>query len=602
MKREAAALTLLLAVPAVIVPGALNRFVFGKLVVAAAGVAVAFRSPPAGRLMRPAGVMLGAAGVVLAISAVTARSPMTALLGREPQQEGVLILAVYVMAGASGSRLLGPNRSEPAIRTAYAAMAVTVLAVALVAVTESFGLRPLSANVARPGSLLGNASDEGALAVLYAAPLLVDALTSRRRLSVVGAVAAAITVALSGSRGAMVGLLVVILIVGVVMGHRVASRRRFNLVFTGATTAFVGLVLAIPQSRNRVLGLSPLSQQTVKGRTILWRESLSLFTRHPILGVGPSQFENAIVGQHSLDWQKTIGPANPPASPHDLLLQALMAGGILLLLPALGLAYLATRNAVRDLGNGPDAWVLGSLAGLGGYLAALLFHFTSPGTTIPAAVMGGSLLAAAPTPASRPRADMWLARLIPIGCALLAACFVAAAIAQVWLRLGDVAVAQGRLAVADHDFELARDLLPWDPDLPAGVLHQFVAVALAGDSSAVAYADQWVPRAADVAGDEQVVDYRATLLEISGDAAGSEQLVAAELHIDPYNPMFLLLQGVDEAGLRNYAAAEASLVEATEVDPTDPNAWGDLAAVYKAEGQVSLSAQARARANQLGGR
>jgi O-antigen ligase len=585
-------LLLLLVVPAVIVPGALNRFVFGKLAIAAIGAGLAFLTAPRGRMARPAAVLLGAGAVVLLVAALLSRSPLTALLGREQQQEGVLVLAVYVLAAVSGARLLGPDRTDSTLDVAWTVMSLTAIAVMVLAVSESFGLRPLSANVARPGSLLGNASDEGAFAVLYAGPLLIHALSSRRWLSAAGAASAVLTVILSGSRGALLGLLVTIVVVALVMGWR------SKWVIGGGLVAVAALVLAIPATRNRVLELSPLSRQTVTGRRLLWDETINLASHHPLLGVGPSQFENAIVGQHTLQWEKTIGPAYPPSSPHDLILQTLMAGGVILLIGAVGLALLTARSGVQAIRGGSDWWAIGVAAGLAGYGTALLFHFTSPGTTIPAALMGGSLLASPLASSGAPR-DGWYRRVVPAGCAALAVCFVCGAVAQIWLRLGDDAAGQGRLAAANSDFQLARDLLPWDPDLPGQVFHQFVASALAGDTSAAPYAREWEHRAGAVAGDEQVTENQATLLEVTGDFTASERLVSAQLHTDPYNPMFLVLQGVDEASLHNYSEAQASLVEATTIDPTDPDPWQDLALVYKARGMTALSDRAQATAERL---
>jgi hypothetical protein len=204
----------------VIVPGGYNRFVFGKLLVGALGALVAFRSAPVGRMGKSARVLLAVASLALVVSALASTSPLTALLGRDPQIEGVPVLGLYLLAGLSGGRVLGPARSERVTRVAVATMAVTIIAVASLAILEGVGLRPLSSNVARPGSLLGNASDEGALAVLYAGPLIADALKRRGWLAVLGASASSLTVVLSLSRGAMVGLLATAVLLAALMGRR----------------------------------------------------------------------------------------------------------------------------------------------------------------------------------------------------------------------------------------------------------------------------------------------------------------------------------------------------------------------------------------------
>jgi len=595
--RETCAVILLLCVPAVIVPGGYNRFVFGKLLVGALGVLLAFRSPPVGMMGKSARVLLAVASLALVVSALASTSPSTALLGRDPQIEGVPVLGLYLLAGLSGGRVLGPARSERVTRVAVATMAVTVIVVAGLAILEAVGLRPLSSNVARPGSLLGNASDEGALAVLYAGPLIADALKRRGWLVVLGASASLLTVVLSLSRGAMVGLVATAVLLGAFMG------RHYRRAVVAGGIALVSLVMAVPSARNRVLGISPLSRATVSGRLLLWRETLRLVARHPILGVGPSQFENAIVAEHTLQWQQKVGPANPPGSPHDLVLQALMAGGVVLVGAAGGIAVLAARNALSAHRKAPDdTWMAGCLAGLGGYAVALMFHLTSPGTTIPAAVIGGSLLAVTPATRHRLRTEASVRIVLPAISLFMAIVFAGGAAAEICLQQGHVEVARGNLGSANSDYLLARDLLAWDPDLPGQVLHSFVAIALAGDKSAVIYATAWSRRVGLLAGDEQILEDRATLLEVAGHYSSSQRLVANQLRIDPYNPMLLLLQGVDDAQLHQYANAQASLLEATKVDPSDPNPWTDLAALYRAEQQPSMASQASARAKRLASR
>lgn len=593
---ETWAVILLLCVPAVIVPGGYNRFVFGKLLVGALGALLAFRSPPVGMMGKSARVLLAVASLALVVSALASTSPLTALLGRDPQIEGVPVLGLYLLAGLSGGRVLGPARSERATRVAVATMAVTIIAVAGLAILEGVGLRPLSSNVARPGSLLGNASDEGALAVLYAGPLIADALKRKGWLVVLGASASLLTVALSLSRGAMVGLLATAVLLGALMG------RHYLRAVAAVGIALVALVMAVPSARNRVLGISPLSRVTVSGRLLLWRETLHLVGRHPILGVGPSQFENAIVAEHTLQWQQKVGPANPPGSPHDLVLQALMAGGVVLLGAAGGIAVLAARNALSAHRKAPDTWMAGCLAGLGGYAVALMFHLTSPGTTIPAAVIGGSLLAVTPATRHRLRTEASVRIVLPAISLFMAIVFAGGAAAEICLQQGHDEVARGNLGYANSDYLLARDLLAWDPDLPGQVLHSFVARALAGDKAAVIYATAWSRRVGLLAGDEQILEDRATLLEVAGEYSSSQRLVANQLRIDPYNPMLLLLQGVDDAQLHQYASAQASLLEATKVDPSDPNPWTDLAALYRTEQRLSMASQASARAKRLASR
>lgn len=597
---------LLLAIGVVIVPFALDRFVFGKLFVAAIAVALAFAAKPVGRAPRLVLWLLAGGAAILLLAALLANSPTTALLGRAPRFEGVFVLTLYALCGLCGPRLLGPGRTERTTRLALQTMAVSILVIGALAALETMGLRPLSSDLDRPGSLLGNASDEGALAALYAGPLLVAALRQRRPVFIAGAFGAVATVALSASRGALIGLVVVLVVIAIGSGGRTRLTALGTLV-VGAIAAF-----ALPITRSRILDQSPLSAQTVNGRSLLYRESTTLLGHHLPLGVGPSQYEVAIVGEHDRTWQTKVGPANPPGSPHDLILQILSAGGIVLLIVVVWLAVVGVRSGIRTIRAGENVWTLGCIAGLSGYGTALLFHLTAPGTTIPAALLAGSLLAEPLQAAVRasksktapaPRQPWpWVA----VGVAsVLAVLFAAASISEIALRSATIDANSGRLDAADSAFRLARALRIWDVDLPAQAMHAFVNAAGAGGvtqpdaPTAIKLAQQWERRADAVSDDEQVVDNRAALLDLAGDDRGAAALLDHELRIDPYNPQLLLLRGVVAAKLKDYPTAIRALTLANSVDTSNPQGWQDLAVVYERVGNKAAATAAQHKAAEL---
>lgn len=589
------AVVLLVVTPAVIIPGGLDRFEFGKLVVAAVGVLLAFLAAATGRLPRAASIGLAAGAVVLLVAALTSQSPLVSLLGRAPRYEGLAVLVVYLLAGVVGARLLGPSRPERLTDLVLVTMAWCAIAVAAVGALESVGIHLWSSTVERPGSLLGNASDQGAFGVLYAGPLLVAALRRRRPVEIVGAVAAAATVVLSGSRGALVGLAVVVILL-VVLGSR--SWKPLLAVLAGIAVA----ALAVPFTRDRLLGLTPMSGRTITGRGLLWRESLSLLSDHPLLGVGPSQFEIAIVGRHDLAWQQTIGPDNPPGSPHNLFLQAWSAGGLLLVIALIVLVVLVIRGgfaqhraAASDLG-----WPAGVLAGLVGYGAALQFHLTSPGTTIPACLFAGSLLAV--PVGDKPALDRALrwAVLVLAGC--LTIVFAAAALAEFWLLAAANTAGTGRYADADGDYRTAQRLRPWDLELPGQAMTRFVTAGTSGNpgtDKALPFAQAWSDRLGPLADDEQLVQNRAALLQAVGQQTQAAALLDRALAADPYQPQLLVLRGVVHAQRGELDAALAAFTKATEVDPTNAQAWHNLAYVYNAQGKTDLAEATQRKAEAL---
>jgi O-antigen ligase len=548
--RERAALALLAVSGAVFLPEALNRFVFPKLAVAAAGIALALTVAPRGRLPRPAAILIALAAVDLVLAALTGSTPLAQLLGRPPRYEGALVLAVYVGAAAAGARLLGPGRAAGSTASLLDWLAVASLLIAIEAVLETAGLRPLASDVSRPGSLLGNASDEGAWGVLALGPLASVALRAREPLHIAGAAAAAAVVVCSGSRGALAGA-----VVAAALLLALLPRPELRMMLAGAVAVTVIAAFLIPATRSRVSGSSPYAGKTASGRLLLWGETARLVGDDPLLGAGPGGFVDAIPAYHDARYERDVGPQTPPDSPHDWLLQAAAAGGVPLLALALALAALTGlrgwRAIARQSNGGEAAAIGGMVCGLAGYGVALLFFFTGPGSTPLAAVMGGALLAApaaprpagAPAPAPRPGlAPPGRARALAIPgaalvCAVLTVVFAAAAIAEIPLRSAIDDVARARLGAADRDFRLARDLRFWDPGIDAEAAHAFAVLAGEGNPAAARAGLPWARGALTRTPDSvEVLSDGAELDLVAGDPGAAVPLLAAAVRLDPANP------------------------------------------------------------------
>jgi hypothetical protein len=535
-RRERAALFALGIGTAAILPGALNRFVFPKLAVVLLGALLACWCPARGRLPRAVIVLLAAAGVLLAAAALAADAKLAQLLGRPPRYEGLIALPVYAATLAAGARLLGGRRSRASCGWLLDCVAAAAIVIAAEAVLETVGVGALSSSVARPGSLLGNASDEGAWALLALGPLACAALEARTPLISAGAVAATVTLVCSGSRGALVGTgaLAVVLVALLGRGHRRAVVAGVIVIAAGA--------LALPATRARVFERSPHSADSVTGHELLSTETLRLIGSHPLLGVGPSGFIDAIPAEHDRRWQRQIGPANPPDSPEDWLLQAASAGGIALLLLALALAAITLRRglaAVRGERAGPHrAALVGMLGGLAGYAVALLFHFTSPGTTPLAALFAGVLLAEAPGAAPAPTSAR---RAAGIGMALagtvLLVVLVAGAIAELPLRSAYLDLGAGHYSQADAEFRLAEHLRPWDAGVAADAAHGYAVLAGAGVPGAARLGLPWAGKELAAWPDsvQGLVD-AAALDREAGRASTARRLLRRAHRLDPSDP------------------------------------------------------------------
>ncbi len=538
------ALALLALGGVAILPEALNRFVFPKLAVTYAGVLLAAMVPARGRLPRSAVAILVAGAVILVVAALAGTTPLVAMVGRGPRYEGAVALAAYAGAGVAGARILGYGRARGSTGWFLRWLAIASLAIGIEAVLEVVGLRPLASNVARPGSLLGNASDEGAWGVLALGPLSAVALRVRGRLFVAGALAAGATIVCSGSRGALLGGVAVAVVLVALAGSRSARLA----VLAGLACLLIG-ALAVPATRARVTGTGGDASQTVTGRLLLWGETLHLLADHPALGTGPSGYLDAIPAYHTPTYERKVGPANPPDSPQDWVLQAAVAGGVPLLVLALVLAGLTVsrglRAAARQPTGGESAAVGGMLAGLTGYGLALLFAFTSPGTTPLAAAFAGALLAG-PDLAGSPRdrlAALWTrlrrpCRLAAIACAgALAILTAAGAIAEIPLRQAIDAAARGDLGSAQRDFHLAQALRPWDPEIAATAAHAYATLTTDRLAAAIVPGLPWArselsafPRSIQALTDTAELDLAA------GRTLQARARLEQALSLEPHNP------------------------------------------------------------------
>jgi O-antigen ligase/polysaccharide polymerase Wzy-like membrane protein/tetratricopeptide repeat protein len=570
-QRERAALALLAIGTVAFMPGALNRFVFLKVAVMAGGVALSFTVPARNRLSPRIVMILGLGSVILLVATLGEAAPLTALVGRSPRFEGVFVLPVYVGAALAGARLLGPDRAEGSTAWFMKWLALAAVVVSLEAALEFAGLRPLASSVSRPGSLLGNASDEGAWAVLVLGPLAAIAVTTRKWPYVAGAVATMVILVASGSRGALLGAIAVALVLVIL-----EPRRSIKVTIITGLVVVAACSFVAPATRARIVGTSPYSVETVTGRVLLWEETARLVEHHLFLGVGSSGFVNTIPQYHDREWELKVGTANPPDSPHDWILQAASDGGVLLALDALALAVIVLLEGLaatrRQVTRGERAAVVGMLAGVSGYGVALLFHFTSPGTTPLAAAFAGALVAVplrtpsgvhghATPPPSQLVPDFDTVKQITDvlrvaffgGLALL---LFLASWAEIPLRTAIDDAAAGRLEAANRSFHLAENLRPWDPSIAATAGHAFAVLTSMGEPGAAHRAAPWV--ATEVRENPRGV---VPLEDAASLDVATHHLLSAVVvlrrcqHLDPTNPDILLSLG--RAYLREGSLSQA---------------------------------------------
>ena len=591
-----------------LLPGAMDRWLLPKVAVAVIGCVVASCSGRTGRIPRSVALLLALGAIVLLAAAFAGSEPLSQLAGRWPRYEGLVTLPAYAAALWTGARSVGPAAPLWRRDVVYGAVAVAAVALGFVSLLESVGLRPIDSNLERPGALLGNASDQGVIGVICFAILIVASLGRvgaggsllHRWYPAAGAALGVVTVVLSESRADLAALLVVCVlgIVVVALGYRRRAGRRAIIVALAAIIAgSVALTLALPAVRNRIFSGGSLINIFSDDRGALWQETFRMIAAHPLLGVGPSGFVDALPAYTTPSWFRTTGLGVTTDSPHSALLQAAVAGGIPLAVLAVALVIATIALAIRRIRSGgigeQGELVLGALLALIGFGVALLATFTTPGTTVLAAFLAGIVVSVAPLPTRTVTATR--ARTIGTGRAIRtvllsiwAAAIVVTTAAEVPLQNGATDAANGDISSALTNFETARALRPWDSDITVIEAQDLTEAAQDGAKGAESQALLWA-RVAHTQLPDSVLAAKslAAAEQQNGDLLAATRTAVALNDTAPNDPQTLARLGAlyVERGL--FTRAQPVLEKAVKLDPHDGASWKTLGSVYESLGNAA---------------
>jgi hypothetical protein len=538
----------------------MDRFVFGKLVFSAAAIAAAAVGGREGRLPRRIVLAVAAGLAVFTLACVFSPTPVASLVGRWPRYEGVPVVLTYVGCAWAGARILG-QRSRAATEAVETVLAVASLALVAVSVLGALGWEIEGAGGEhRTGSVLGNATDQGLVGLMFFAALFGLALARRTPLLVAGAAAGPLTVVLSGSRTALIATFVALAVHAVISLRERPSRRVVELM-GGAFLAIGVVAVARPQVRDR-LG----EGHTITGRLLLWKESLQVGSDRWWLG-GPSTFVDAVGRHRDQDWVREVGTRNPPDSPHSWPLQALVAGGVPLLVVAVTLAVLVLVIGWRCVQREQTPLLVGLFAATVGYGVAILPNFTIAGSTCLAAFLVGCLVA---EPGSRkePTPYRWG---VFAAAALGVVVFAMSAAAERSLRDGIEQASRGDSSAADAAFDQASHLRPFDGDV-AMIAAQTQAGLADGDvEGAAARAERWARKSLD-----RTPDTYASGLALAVAQIHDNRLEDARRTLDrfvtlfPTEPGVRIQRGLARFGLGDVDGARSDLRLARQFDPRNP--------------------------------
>jgi hypothetical protein len=380
----------------------------------------------------------------------------------------------------------------------------------------------------------------------------------------------------------------VFLVIGLV------RRRRGEAIAAGAVLAIAGAAVALePLARSRVTGTSPFSADSVQSRVDNWLATVQLIAHHPLTGVGPSGYVDAIVPFHASTWAQSAGSNVTIDSPHDWLLQAAVAGGIPLLLVAIALAVVVAIVGVRRARS--DSRLFGTAIALAAFAVMLLVHFTAPATTVLASFLIGRLIARPAAVADRVR---WV---VAAAVAAWTVLLVTTTLAEFPLQSGVAAADAGELFQADAAFSTAAALRSWDADTPSIAAQSFAGATDAGVAGAAELAVQWGTLAVERA--PMSVSSGIALAvgqQFSGDLEAARGTLERVQQFAPNDPRIAHRLGGILFLLGDAQSAHDELKRATELDPGNVEVWTTFGYVCDKIGDDAGAEQARQMIASLG--
>lgn len=322
--------------------------------------------------------------------------PLVSLFGVVGQHNGWLLWALVALWFAIGA-LSGRGTPLRAIVWSVAALGAVAGVFALLDAAHLFeaGVR-YSPEVA---GLMESSISLGQVLVLGvgAAAALVAIERSRAMKLAAGAVLAVqlAALAVSGARAAQLAVVAAALVTALwVAGGRLAPgvRRALWALVAIAAAAAVAAVVAIA-------ALGPAAPRAVTGaltdRATIWHSAFVRARGHLLVGEGPDRFTAVVT------WSEAPGGGvawTATNSPHDVLLDWLLGGGVPALAAFLAAFALAGRALARRLASVPAGPRLLALA-VSAWALSLLTSWTDPLAAVAAALVAGALLAEAERPA-----------------------------------------------------------------------------------------------------------------------------------------------------------------------------------------------------------
>jgi O-antigen ligase len=337
---------------------------------------------------------------MIAISTPFGAAPVASLFGSFENQMGLVTRICFYLCFLA--IICGIGQSWTRLMQALWTMSLTGLCVATYAFAQFFGrdlflpsglytFNSMGEAVVRPIGTLGHADYLGNF-LLYTTPLCVGvALGSSGRTRRFGTVAAAVStaaIAFSGTRGAWLGLIVgggvfVVLELPRKFGELQGVGLRtiaLRVAIAGSLVLLSVLLIASnPASRNMVVRARLFVTEgfTGAGRTLLWRDSLSMVPAFAIAGCGPEGFRKTFLAYKSKELARFSPDINNESSHNSYLDSAISFGlpGAVLYAAIIVSTFSLLRRARRQVNRRRRGIITGLLSSFAAVTAHNFFIF-----------------------------------------------------------------------------------------------------------------------------------------------------------------------------------------------------------------------------------
>ena len=298
-------------------------------------------------------------GVVTATSA----RPWFSLYGSTWRQFGLVTIAALLTVALSvaGQLCAKPN----SVRVLLRILACAGIAASCYGIAQYFDVDPFQAGagyhaldgdavIVRPPGPLGHADYFGwwlAIEFFCGVALAAIETSTWRRVAIASIALTGAATLLTGTRSAIAAILVG------AAGWLILSRRRWHPRYAAGVcliaAALAGFVFSPAGARIRARISWSRNEPLGGARPILWRDSLSMAARRPVLGFGPETFPSEFLRYQSEDLAHVF-PDFHQESPHNAALDALTAGGTPALLLLVAWAMIAFRSARESWRRAPS--------------------------------------------------------------------------------------------------------------------------------------------------------------------------------------------------------------------------------------------------------